>query len=628
MGETITYDPANDIVAGGSHHDTTQSEGAYTPTQDASVGTTVPAAPPDPGILNKAWRFISNGANELWTTAGGAIHAFDTPENRQAGGAGLWRGARDFADKLGEIPNMDDIGPVMPPSAEDLARVRQQNIADRAAYERQYGDNPSAKAGRLGGQIAVTAPVLAPLGAIGGPVADAAGIPALRGLLGVAARGTERAVTGGAMGGTQAALTSDPTQSFWPQVATGAIAGSAFPLVMGAGTDVVSNAIQRLRGGVVPVNPYTGKPFGDDTARADNARTLVGEGVPVQASQVSSDPILHLSDKYGSQIPGSGSPNFVQNQSEQFRNRVLQRASPGTADTNATPDFIARNDAAIDNAYGGSVQAVRSVPAVDANGVNIGTDFNRIRGNIPNGLTPEARAQINGVMGDVEDAFNRGGGQVSGSDAHLLTRRTNSALSPLLDSDNGVLRNYGQQIRAEVDRRLRENMTPQQQVMFDQANSQFRALRTVQDAADSNGSFDPRAIKTAADAARDRYGGPGAVDDIARAGDSVIQPTIDGRSAAGPRVTGRASPYLAGMATTAVVKPLLDWVLAGGAGTTGAGLGLALNKGVQATNRASGPRAINATLSGGGASTLDPRILGALRTLGVANQQQADQPNQ
>ena len=191
MGDTTSnvYNSDNDIGAGGSEHDTRQSGGAYNSDKDITVGTTTPAAPPDPGILNKAWRFISNGANELWKEAGGVIHGFDTPESSQASRAGLWRGARDFADKLGEIPNMDDIGPVMPPSAEDLAKVRQQNIIDRAASDQQYGGNPSYRGYRTVGNAAVTAPVLAPLGAIGGPVADAAGIPALRGFVGDLPRG-------------------------------------------------------------------------------------------------------------------------------------------------------------------------------------------------------------------------------------------------------------------------------------------------------------------------------------------------------------------------------------------------------------------------------------------------------
>ena len=222
------------------------------------------------------------------------------------------------------------------------------------------------------------------------------------------------------------------------------------------------------------------------------------------------------------------------------------------------------------------------MPAVDANGVNCrDTDFNRIRGNIPNGLTPEARAQINGVMGDVEDAFNAAAARSSGSDAHLLTRRTNSAPSPLLDSDNGACcRNHGQQIRAEVDRRLRENMTPQQQVMFDQANSQPARCGRFRDAADSNGSVStPGAINRQRRPTRRGivYGGPGAVpgDPSHAPGTRSSNRPSAGRSGGAGGSPGAPLPILAGMATTAVVKPLLDWVLAGGAGTTGAGLGLA-----------------------------------------------------
>ena len=143
------------------------------------------------------------------------------------------------------------------------------------------------------------------------------------------------------MGGTQAALTSDPTQSVLATGRHGRYRRIGLPLVMGAGTDVVSNAIQRLRGGVVPVTSYTGKPFGDDTARADNARTLVGEGVPGAGvtGQLGSDPAplrqIRLADPRLRFAELSS-----RSQSEQFRNRVLATSVPRHTRTYQRHDFI------------------------------------------------------------------------------------------------------------------------------------------------------------------------------------------------------------------------------------------------------------------------------------------------
>ena len=92
------YNPDDDIVAGGGSHDKTQSAGAYVPEQDTPVGVNPATASGNqpPSILKNAWKFISATGNELYDTARGAVHAFDTPENREAAGQGVihWRAHR------------------------------------------------------------------------------------------------------------------------------------------------------------------------------------------------------------------------------------------------------------------------------------------------------------------------------------------------------------------------------------------------------------------------------------------------------------------------------------------------------------------------------------------------------
>jgi hypothetical protein len=286
-----------------------------------------------------------------------------------------------------------------------------------------------------------------------------------------------------------------------------------------------------------------------------------------------------------------------------------------------TKDFVTNNDARIDGMYQNSVQAVPSVPEIGPSGLPIDREFGRIRSTIPQGLTPEAQAQIHGVMNDVSDAFRNGGGQISGSDAQLLTRRTNSALSPLLDSDNGVLRNYGMQIRDQVNQRLRSQMSPVQQLIFDDANSRFRALRTVQDAADSSGSFEPKHLYDATSSAAEKFG-PGSLDDLAAAGKTVIQPGLDARGAVLPRAAGAASPLAAAAFTATVLKPALDLLLSGGAGSAVGAGAVGANRVLQGVNRASGPRAINTVLSGGGLPVADiQRALSYLQLFPAAGTQ-------
>ena len=142
----IIYDPDNDPSAGGSHFTPTgggSTATTYDPSQDPGVGS---SQPPQPGILDRSWQSIAGGIQNAWKTAGGAIHAFDNPENREAAGAGLKRGALDVIDKMTE-GSFADQGYI--PSQADLDQIKQQQAAERARVEQQYGSNPSFGAGRI-----------------------------------------------------------------------------------------------------------------------------------------------------------------------------------------------------------------------------------------------------------------------------------------------------------------------------------------------------------------------------------------------------------------------------------------------------------------------------------------------
>ena len=624
------YNPDNDpgAGAGGSH---------FTPSGDTSTQTYDPSKDPGvggpPAILSNSWPSLgailkSGWANIPSPTVNVPFTALPTSPQpvfkepiESHIGTGFMRGVRDLTDKLTEGAFASQ---GYNPSQDELDQIKQQQATDRAQFDQQYGNDPSAQGGRIAGNTAVTMPVLGPLGE--GVTAGLRTIPALapglRGVGGIAARGVERAISGGVGGGTQAGLTSDPSQPLAPQVGTGAGWGAGISTGLGAVSDIVSNALKRLTGGVVRTDPYTPGQVPDQTIeRARQATLLQGEGVPLQASQISNDPYLQFANKYGSQAPGSGSTDFLQNQQQRFRNAALRRAAPGTPASLATPNFVALHDARLDNMYDTSVRAVPSVPSVDpATGLTIDRSFAGIRSQIPSSLPPDAQAQIHGAMNDISDAFRTGGGTVTGDGAQQMTRRTQSMVSPLLNDGNPDVRRFGMQIRDEVNQRLRSQMTPDQQATFDQANSQFRALRTVENAANSDGSFTPGQLYDETKATSDQFKSGGALDDIARAGKTVIQPTLDGRGPLG-QATGIGVPLGAGLIAGGVAKGMTDLATSGGAGTALTMGGLLANRGIQAMNRGGGGRAIDAALSpGGGASVADiERALSLLRMPVVAS---------
>ena len=608
--QTFAHPTANPII---SDPDVGQSGGGA----PSMLGTSWPSLG---DILKSGWANIPSPTFNAPLTASplSPQPAFKEPIESHIG-TGFMRGVRDFWDKTIEVPH-PDYG--YTPTDDDIAQIKQQNADDRAQFDKQYAGNPSAEGGRLVGNIVGTLPVLGPLGE--GVSAGLRTIPALapgiRGAGGIVSRAGERAISGAVGGGTQAAATSDPSQPLAPQIGTGAGWGAGLGVGLGAVSDIVSNAVKRLTGGAVRTSPYPPAPYGSreaapgtplrvpdqDIEHARQAQQLDDEGVPLLASQVSNDPILQGANKYGSQMPFSGSGDFLQNQQQRLRNAYLQRAQPGTPASLVTPNFVDLNDQRIGTMYDNSVRAVPSVPSVDpATGLTIDRSFAGIRSQIPSSLPSDAQAQIHGAMNDISDAFRTGGGTVTGDGAQQMTRRTQSMVSPLLDSDNPDVRRFGMQIRDEVNQRLHSQMTPDQQATFADANSQFRALRTLQNVADSDGSFTPGQLYDETKATADQFKSGGALDDIARAGKTVIQPTLDGRGTLG-KVTGAGAPLTAGLIGGGVAKALTDLVTTGGAGVAGTAVGGLLNRAIQAGNRGGGPRAIASTLApGGGASVAD-----------------------
>ena len=194
------------------------------------------------------------------------------------------------------------------------------------------------------------------------------------------------------------------------QGASGAETGAFLGPLFGIPGDAVSNAWRRLSGATVRPNPYTGDVPDITQQKAAHAQTLMNEGVPVQASQVSNDPYLQFANKWGGQIPGSGTGDFLDNQAQTWRNAALQRAEPGATGSLVDEPFINRNDGDIGNLYWGSTNAIPSVPSIGPSGNTIAMDFAPIRNRIPSTLDTADQARIHNAMNTIQDTFQDTGG--------------------------------------------------------------------------------------------------------------------------------------------------------------------------------------------------------------------------
>jgi hypothetical protein len=605
--------------------------------QSGGVQST-PAPPPplaplhdpadEPGFMQRTWHTIQGIPEELLNLGKGTIHA--ATDDTAGGNAGFVRGLRDFTDKLMEAPQEGFTG--RPEEFAQLDAARNQNAADRAAFDAKYGDNQAAQAGRMWGNTAVTLPITAPFTAGLGTALTAGRslLPAFltRGVPGAIVNAGERAVTGGVGGGTQAAATADPSKPLLPQIEAGATTGAVVPAGVGLLTDPASNVVSRLRGNTIRTNPRIGGLPDDQIERATQAQELMNQDVPIMASQVSGDPVLQASSRYGGAVAGSGMQDFMQNQLQKYRQTVLKQAGDTTGSSLMDDATKAASDARINNLYNNSVGSVGAVPA----GRGLGLDLDAVRSQVSPGVKPEQMAQVNSLLKHVEDTFNNGGGSISGIDYQALVR----SLGPLFGSDEPQLRGAGWRIKQLLDSRAQSVMTKPQIDDFAAANSQFRANKTLQAVAASDGKFTPGDLfKETQDVSKNYGNSPGALDRIAQTGNTVIQPTLTGELGTVGRVGSTALGGFGTMgAAMAAIQKLLtvDAMTTGGTGATialGAG---GANRGVQAMNYGGGPRAV-ATVARGGGPPAPSELQRALQLLRLptmatvaANRNAQDQP--
>jgi hypothetical protein len=236
------------------------------------------------------------------------------------------------------------------------------------------------------------------------------------------------------------------------------------------------------------------------------------------------------------------------------------------------------------------------------------------------------------MLNHVQDTFNKG--PVSGADYQVLVRD----LGTLFNSDEPDVRTAAWRIKRELDGRAQSVMTPDQIDAFKAANDQFRANKTLQAVAGSDGKFTPGDLWKETDRVNGIYGGgksPGLLDRIAQTGNTVIQPTLSGGLGTTGKVLGTAGggTLAASIPTAAALKlATIDALTTGGFGLLGLGAGAGANRILQGQNFSGGPRAIATSLRGGGppspselAQALAVLRLGTQTTVAANRNQSASQ---
>jgi hypothetical protein len=407
-----------------------------------------------------------------------------TPQETSSLNAGLTRSIHDVTDKPAALlaAGADRLGLTggVAPTAE---QVTAQNAAGLADYTQQYGSDPVASAGRIGGQVLATLPVMGAVGNVAGAAGDVlapgAGrvVPAVgnavervgqflagegggAGFLGRAEQAgsvaANSAIQGGAAAGLTAGQSDDPALS---QIGTGAaIGGAVGPVVRGIA------AVPGAIGSVIK---------GDANPEVARLAMLARDkyGISLTADQISSSPFLQTLGSQLRQVPGSGMAPAQAALQGQFT-KAIGRTIGEDADQ-ITPAVMARAAQRI----GGVMDDVASNTAV-----NVDKPFLEGMQQVAKDasfLTPDRQGvinkQISNVIGSVRD------GTLTGQQYQSLTN-FNSPLGKALRSTDSDVRSAAIDIRGHIDDAL-ERSLPDGSPLLDQlrtARMQYKNLKTIE----------------------------------------------------------------------------------------------------------------------------------------------------
>lgn len=392
-------------------------------------------------------------------------------------GIGTMRGAKDVLDTgaHGLATGVSAVADRILPekyaakirSSKDEMLAADQSGRDQ--YDKEYGDTTSANIGRLGGQIAITAPMM-PAKLIQGVNAAAGALPT------ISATGARvaapimnrlRATTGvGALGGATigASTSSTNDRSLGENVGEGLVSGAVGgPIIIGAaqaGKSLGSKIVGRI-----------------SQTRAELANRADELGISLKGTQVSSSPLLKKYDQMSGMLPFSGSQGVTDTQLGQITRAISRTFGQDTSEI--TPKTVADARKSIgqgmENVYKSSTVKVDSRFANDlkrvfddAAATHVDTEINPIK------------KQISNIIQKISPT-----GEIDGETYHALTKY-DGVLSKAQKSSNPNIRNSANEIRAALEGALDRSLSPDQKAALDKLRGQYKSAMTVKDLVDQS----------------------------------------------------------------------------------------------------------------------------------------------
>lgn len=400
-------------------------------------------------------------------------------------GAGGLRGVGDVADTLAQgiakvgtsgANALQGAGIISPDTAGAVqnwgAGVNNNVLSNRNAFDALSADSGLAQAGRIGGQIAATAPFLAGAGAATGVGTALASRPVIGSIL-----------TGaGAGAGTNALTSSASDEPIANQIGTGALAGAALgPL--GYGASALGSGIRR--GVFGATSPET-------AALADSAVNKYG--IPVTAGQISSNPMVRFTDSVLQRIPLTGYGKRTAEQQTGLNRAVANEM--GIASDVITPGVVKQ---ATQTAYA-DYDAAKS----QLNGpLNVGhqfySDLQNVHSNAHYVLEDSLAKKVDNLLGNVVGKVDTNAHTIDADLYQSLTRK-NGPLDNAINSRDSKIATYASEIKDALENMVGRN-SPTLKKLKDEADYKYFVAKSIEPLANeaTTGNISPAKLSRAVD---------------------------------------------------------------------------------------------------------------------------------
>lgn len=458
---------------------------------------------------------------------------------------GLARATSAIADRL--LPEIL-AGPIRKSKDEMLSADKVGN----EQFEKEYGNATSVGLGRLGGQIAATAPLM-PTKLIQGVNAVAGALPSIsatgaRVAAPLANRLRAAIGTGGIGGATLGAATSSTNDSsLGENVGEGLVSGAiGGPLVVGA-----SQAGKALGSKLVGKISQT---------RAELAKRAEELGINLKATQVSASPLLKKYDQMSGILPFSGARDVSDSQIGQI-NRAISRTF-GQDTEELSPKLVKDSLKNI----GQGMERVYKSTATNAD-TNLANDLQKVHDNAKLFSDDEEKTVVKHLLNVLKQINS---GTIEGEEFHNLTKY-NAPLSKMQKAANPNLVSSANDIRSALENAFKRSAHPDTVKELQKLKLQYKSGKTIEPLVEADAAGDVSPLKLMRKVLSSPGGklGSGELGEIADIGRAFFPTPADSGTPAGMMVLNALhSPLSAGSVGLGALMhgSALSDIMAGGMG--------------------------------------------------------------